>query len=264
VPAVLEWGFASWMAAWHMSNAYELNWWFCQRYTLIKELLADVSYFGPYADSVAAGTSQVSAQQFFQQVNAHYLNDLGSAKQIQPIGFRRVGSVTVSAANVASVRPTRDFDLVDVTYGGLRNNGGGGCCTPFRKFDCPVLLETGKPIGLKMAAVDDYHHAQMQRYLAASEMGSATPALISFGGVGGLSTAGGANTALEQTLDSSPVNVAQRTQTDRELYKGGAFKVALMIKGLEVGDDALASIRQAASAGMIANGSMGVGRARLS
>lgn len=240
-PALLEWGFADWMAAWHMANAYEVNWWFNQRYTLIKEMLADVSYFGPYADAVAAGTSSVPAQQFFQKVNDRYV-DLGSATVIQPVGFRRLGSVnaggTGGGTNTAVMRPTRDYDLADVTFGGLRNQGAAGCCNPFRKFTQPVFLEKGCPIGLQLQQIDDYHWDEMQRYLSISEGAEGTPANVLFcstAGLNGLSPTGSAGvTAAEQTLDQTPNLKTQQVQTNRLLFKGGAFKVAFLLKGFEI------------------------------
>ena len=45
---------------------------------------------------------------------------------------------------------------------------------------------------------------------------------------------GGANTSLEQTLDSAPVNVSQQIATARQVYKGGIFKVGVKLKGWEM------------------------------
>jgi hypothetical protein len=270
-PALLEWGFADWMAAWHMANAYEVNWWFNQRYTLLKEMLADVSYFGPYAEAVASGTSSIAAQQFFAQVNGTYVG-LASPYVIQPVGFRRLGSVntggTAGGPNYAVMRPTRDFDLADVTFGGLRNQGTAGCGSPFRKFTQPVFLEKGNPIGLQLQAKDAYHQAQMQRYLSITESGAGTPANIAFSaqaGLNGLSTAGSATTAVEQTLDQTPNLVTQRGQTNRMLFKGGAFKVAFLLKGFEVSSQQwFQSIMQGTQAGAIVNANAGLGNIGLS
>lgn len=265
-PALLEWGFADWMAAWHMANAYEVNWWFNQRYTLLKEMLADVCYFGPYAECDGAGTSSVAAQQFFKQVNDDYTANLASTKVIQPINFRRIGSVnaggTAGGNNTAVMRPTRDFDLADVTFGGLRNQGAAGCCNPFRKFTSPVFLEKGIPIGLQLQQVDDYHWSQMQRYLAVSEDGASVPASVPFSSVtalAGYSTAGAAGvTAAEQTLDQTPNLVTQQVNTSRELYKGGAFKVAFLLKGFEINDRAwLKHIDDAVKQGAVVNANAG-------
>jgi hypothetical protein len=238
LPADLEWGGADWNAIWHLVNAYQFQWIMQQRYLLIDELAADVSYFGPYAEAIASGTSDVIGQQYVRQTNNRYRSKAGGGIFV-PTNARRVGSVTSSApgaVNAAVMHPTRDFDLIPATWGGLRNQGAAGCCMPFRKLPKPVLLEKGIPIGMLLRVQDTYHQAQMQRYLSISEEQGGNLAQVALdANVGGLTNVGGADTFLELTLDQGVNTFAnQQVQTDRVIFKGGCLKLAILIKGFEV------------------------------
>lgn len=236
-PASLEWGVADWNAAWHMANGYKFQWLYQQRFLLINELAADVCYFGPYAEALASGTSDVAVQQYVRQANSRYRVKSGGGI-FAPVNARRLGSATVAAANVGVFRPTRDFDQANVTWGGIRNQGATGCCQPFRKLPRPVLLEKGIPIGMSLQVQDTYHQQQMQRYLSISEGQGGNIATVAYDanvtGGGGLAGTGLTPVFLEQTLDAVPINVFQRVQTNRTLYKGGSIKVAILIKGFEL------------------------------
>lgn len=271
VPAVLEWGFATWMAGWHMAHAYEVNWFFNQRYTILKEPLSDLCYFGPYADCPGAGTSSVSAQEFFKQVNDDYTSNLASPKIIQPVGFQRLGSINVggasTGANYAVMRATRNYDTVDATFGGLRNNQAV-CGSPFRKFSSPVFIEKGIPIGLLLQMTDTYHWGEMQRFISVSESGASVPANVPFSslfaGTAGaeFTTAGTVTTAVEQTLNPTTNLVTQQVNTTRDIYKGGSFETEFLIKGYEINDRAwMSHIQAAITSGQItnANSTTGVG-----
>ena len=39
---------------------------------------------------------------------------------------------------------------------------------------------------------------------------------------------------LEQTLDSTPINVPQQVNVNRQIFKGGIFKLGIKIKGWEM------------------------------
>jgi hypothetical protein len=234
-PAELEWGGADWNAMWHMMEGYEFVWTMNQRYNIIQEIAADVAYFGPYAEASAASDSEVVAQQYVRQVNNRY-RDLAAGGIFVPVQGRRMGSVSIAGPlNLGVFHPSRDFDTVGATWGGIRNQGGAACCQPFRKFSKPVLFERGIPIGMKLQAKDSYHVAQMQRYMSLSERQGGNLATVSIdANVTGL-TAAGANTANELTLDQGPnVLAAQRVNTDRVIFKGGVMKLAVLIKGVEV------------------------------
>jgi len=47
-------------------------------------------------------------------------------------------------------------------------------------------------------------------------------------------TAGGANTMLEQTLDTSPFLIPQQLYVGNQVFKGGILKLAIKLKGWEM------------------------------
>jgi hypothetical protein len=254
-PALLEWGKADWNALWHMANAYQFVWVMQQRYQLINELVADVCYFGPYTEGEGFGTSETDVQQYARQVNNRY-RSLAAGQIFQPVNYRRIGSVNTgpagSSGNVGVFHPTRDFDLVPVSYGGLRLQGAGGCCVPFRKLVRPVLLEKGIPIGMKLIVQDAFHQQQMQRYLSISE-GAGTNAVALVQVDQNMTGVVVAATLImpELTLDATAGFANQRVNTDRNLFKGGTFKAAILIKGYEVWGPWKDYLNQAQSQGLL-------------
>jgi hypothetical protein len=234
LPAELEWGGADWNALWHMMNGYKFVWTMQQRYNVIQELAADVAYFGPYAEAEAASDSEVIAQQYVRQVNDKY-RELNAGGIFVPVSGRRVGSVSIAGpANLGVFHPTRDFDLVGATWGGIRNQQGG-CCKPFRQFAKPVLLDRGIPIGMSLQQQDEYHATQMRRYMSLTESLGGNLAIVGIDAqVHGL-TQTGTNVFNELTLDvGSNVLAGQQVNTDRVIFKGGTMKMAILIKGVEV------------------------------
>jgi hypothetical protein len=238
LPAILKWGHADWEAAWHLANAYQFRWTMAQRHAVVQELVADVSYFGPYADGIAAGTSDVDIQEYARQVNNRY-RQIGGGIFV-PINARRVGSVNVNplaATNKGVFHPTRDFDLVSVTHGGIRNQGATGCCSPFRKLCKPVLVEKGIPVGMKLQVQNDYHHQQMTRYMSISEAQGGNLAVVASDSLDtGTSVLSATSGIFELTLDPGAANSFQLQQvnTNRVIMKGGVLKMAILIKGFEV------------------------------
>jgi hypothetical protein len=241
VPADLEWGFADWNALWHMMNAYQFQWTFCQRYLLLNELAADVAYFGPYAEGEGMGTSEVAVQQYIKQVNSYYRANGGSV--FLPIKYRRYGSVNVGATgaptltgNTGVFHPSNDWALAPVTFGGIKNQGSSGAL-PFRKMTKPIFLGAGLPIKMQLVAQDQYHLTQMQRYMSISEgVGNNVTALVQVDTTLNGTPAFTAPTAVELTLDQGGNQFAsQSVNYDRQLYKGGVMKIAMLLKGFEVG-----------------------------
>jgi hypothetical protein len=233
IPAELEWGVCAQNALWHLMNAYQFQWVMQQRYLLINELAADVAYFGSYAEADGAGSSQEAFQRLVRRANNHY-STLGAPGAFVPVNATRIGSRTVSGENVGVFHPTRAYDLLDVTYGGLRVQGMTGMIQPFRKLFKPVLLEKGIPIGMLLKAQDEYHQMLMTQYMSQTDSLGGTVSTISVGPTTSGLTSTSANQFLELTLDATPVVVAQQVNTDRVLLKGGAIQLAILIKGFEI------------------------------
>lgn len=239
-PAILEWGVADWEALWHMANAYQFQWIMQQRYQLIQELVADVCYFGPYAEAAASGTSEVPIQPYVRQANNRY-RAKAAGGIFMPVNYRRVGSVTTAgglpvgaAGNVGVFHPTRDFDLAPTTWGGISNQGRAAN-TPFRKLIRPALLEKGLPIGMLLRVQDEFHQLQMQKFLSLSESTAGNLATVSMdANVGGIVNAA-ALIMPELTLDQGANAFSnERVNTDRVIYKGGTLKLSILIKGFEL------------------------------
>jgi hypothetical protein len=231
-PAVFEFGVDVWRAGWNFINAYQFQWKTSQRELVLNELAADVSYFGSFADAEAAGTSEVAIIEFVAQVNATYRSK-GSDTIFIPVSFRRVGSVTVAAANVGIFHPTRDFDLAPVTWGGLRWQGYGCRGQMYRPVESPCFLERGIPIGMLFVVQDAVHQALMLQAVTINNepLGLNVSVDENITGITSTALAGG---MLEQTLDTAPVNVSQSVNTERQIFKGGILKLAIKIKGWEM------------------------------
>jgi hypothetical protein len=236
-PALLEWGVCAQNALWHLMNAYQFQWIMQQRFLLINELAADVAYFGSYAEAVAAGSSQQAFQRYVNRVNNKYAN-LGDPGAFLPISAQRIGSVTGPVPGQGVFHPTRAYDTMDVTYGGLRVQGMTGTLQPFRKLFKPVLLERGIPVGMVLRVQDEYHQTQMMNYLAQVEPitagGTHTLMPIGPGAIGGLSATALTELTFPDTAFPTTVLVEQQVQTDRVLLKGGALQLAILIKGFEI------------------------------
>jgi hypothetical protein len=248
-PAVFEFGGPVWRAGWNFINAYQFQWRASQRELIINELAADVSYFGAFADAEAAGTSEVAVIEFVAAVNATYRSK-GSATIFLPVSFRRVGSVNGGGGvNIGVFHPTRDFDLAPVTWGGLRFQGYGCRGQMYRQIESPCFLERGIPIGMQFIVQDAVHQALMLEAVtinneplgtnispdenySCSTTGSQTGATVVGQPIVAVTT--NVNVMAEQTLDATPVLVAQSVNVCREVFKGGVLKIGIKLKGWEM------------------------------
>lgn len=250
VPAVFEWGAATWRAGWNFINAYQFQWKTSQRELVLNELAADISYFGSFADAEASGTSELPIVEFVALVNAYYRAQ-DSATIFLPVNFRRVGSVNNGSTtfNVGIFHPTRDFDLAPVTWGGLRWQGYGCRGQMYRPVESPCFLERGIPIGMIFIAQDAVHQAQMIEALTIdnepfgfnvqTDVNVAGNTFVGVGAGAGVPSTFPAlpslnNVMLEQTLDGTPVLVQQSVNANRQIFKGGIFKLGIKIKGWEM------------------------------
>ena len=236
-PASLDWGTQAQEAAWNFINAYQLQLRTNQRELMINELLADVSYFASFGDVQGAGTSEVDVVEYAALVNAQYRLQ-GSATIFLPANFRRYGSVTVGGVNVGLVKPTRDYATATATRGGPKVQGmscGGGM---YRKIENPCYFERGIPIGPQFVVVDPVHQARFQAALAIDNLTGSQNLEPDINVTGNtLGAVGGAPSALEQTLDSAPINVTQQVGTASQVYTGGIFKAGVKLKGWEMPGD---------------------------
>jgi len=232
-PASLDWGGSAEDAGWNFINAYQLQFRTNQRELMLNEMLADVSYFASFGDAVAAGTSEVAVIEYAALVNEQY-RALGSATIFLSANFRRYGSIGASTAgNVGLFHATRDFDFAPLTMGGLKFQGTSCKGQMYRQIERPCFFERGIPIGPQFVVVDPCHQARFQ---AAMSIDSFTGSQnlqpdVNLSGF----TMTGASVMLEQTLDLvAPANLPQQVTLERQVYKGGIFKVGVKLKGWEM------------------------------
>jgi hypothetical protein len=229
-PAYLSWGNDAWDAGWNFINAYQLQFKTNQRELMINEMLADVSYFCSFGDVNGAGTSEVAVIEYAAQVNETY-RALGSTTIFLPANFRRYGSVGTTP-NLGLFHSTRDYDFAPVTHGGIKYQGqmnGGGM---YRKIEKPCYFERGIPIGATFAVVDPCHQARFQAAMSIDSYTGSQNLQPDVNVTGFTLTA--STGPLEQTLDTSPVNLPQSQSVVRQCYKGGIYKVGVKLKGWEM------------------------------
>lgn len=252
VPALLEWGWWANYAAWHMVRGFDLKWSIGQKTTLLDESLRHSAYMPPNAQEGSASSSQVDFADMIARVNARYLSRLGSSADLLKIDFQRLGSALVggvNGVNVGMFQPSRAFELAGATYGGmdLRSMLKGN--SEFRQLTIPYFLHAGVPIGLRMQESDPIQADLMRRMIDVTQGQDGTvPPFItdSANAVGGLVsptnlgalTLGGGNTSMELPLfPGATPPVGQQIDSSRVLFKGGEFKITMLVKGFEVDED---------------------------
>jgi len=252
LPAWLDWGKWTELAMYYMVRAYNLEWKMGSNHFLINQSLRNIAYMPTNAQDGSASASEEDVQVYVNRTNQYYVNNLGSLFTFLPIDRVRVGSFTGSGGspgnNIGVYRPSRAYETVGATYGGmglrnfLRGNG------EIVKLSTPYLMAPGVPIGLRAHVSNTDDQLLMQRYFDATQgQGGLGPAIITpdVNVQGGVNTAGTSDTTfsaagvaafsgVELTLDASPTAVSQQVPTARAYYKGGPWKIRLAIRGWEL------------------------------
>ncbi len=106
----------------------------------------------------------------------------------------------------------------------------------FRELSLPYLITPGVPIGLKCQETDSVQAALMRSFFSITDGFNTTvpPQITDAADVLASLTATGANVMLEQTFDAAPILVAQQVPAQRIPFKGGEWKMGLLLKGYEV------------------------------
>ncbi len=250
VPAELEWGWWAERAFFHMTRAYNLVWQFGNRTLIARESLRYTAHTPSSGQEGGASSSEVDVWPFVRQVNAYYRSTaLGPPSPLSiflPIDRTRVGNMTLGGTAASSVyRPTRAYETVGVTYGGvgLRSVLRGN--SEFRRLSFPLLFKPGVPIGLRADVANSDDQILMQNWFAASQgFTGIVPAsftadsnINSGNGVTGTTTIGA-----EPSLDNPVAAQGITTQSQRVIFKGGTFKVTVALKGFELTDDQAAML----------------------
>lgn len=239
LPALIEYGWWAGLASWHMSRGYNMRWRIGQHTNVMDEVLRHVAYVPVNAQEGSASMSELDLAQIVRDMNNRY-ESLGSALDFLKVNRVRIGSVGTGAANLGIFRPSRDEELVGVTFGGvdicspLRNNSEA------RKLSVPYWIQKGVPIGLFLQENDTDQGNQMREAMSiTNSFGGAIPPIVTdAGNINSVPDGtGSGNVALERTLDTSPANVPQQVDAERAIFKAGPFKLTLGVKGFEVDDD---------------------------
>jgi hypothetical protein len=240
-PAVLEWGWWAEKAFYHMTRAYNLVWQWGQQTTIVNDSLRFTAYTPSSGQEGGASSSEVDINAFIRQTNNYYVNQIGSPSIAVPIDRTRIGNMTLNGTPALSVyRPTRTYETVGATYGGMGLRSFLRGNTEFRKLTVPFLLRPGVPIGLRADVKNDDDQALMQQYLSASQLLNGVipadftsyPNITTGAGVTGTNQVGN-EPSLDSTVAAQPIT----TISDRVVFKGGGFKITVALKGFELTDD---------------------------
>jgi len=261
VPAYMDFGGWQELAFYYMSRAYDLEWQMGNRTYLLRDSLRFTAYTPTSGQEGASSSSEVDVYPSVRDMNNYYRNLPGCTSIFLPADRTRIGNMTLiptggaTTAGLSVFRPTRAYETVGATYGGmgLRNALKGN--QEFRRLTSPFLMRPGVPIGLKCHVSNTDDQVRMQSWLAASFLGLGgggaygTPAVFSSdafinagqdtGGAG----AGGA-TGMEPSLDSTVTPEGVQALAQRAAFKAGPWKLACVLKGFELTDAQADFLRQ--------------------
>jgi hypothetical protein len=241
VPGVLQWGWPTARAFWHMARGYDLRWKIGQHTNILSEVLRHTAYTPPNSQNGSTAGLFVDVTDFVRQVNDYY-DQLGSSLVALKIDSLRIGSVTVpGVGNVGVFRPSRSLAMVPASIGGISLRELLGANSEFRKLTVPYLINPGIPIGLVAQEADTVETEQMRRLLSITQGQQAgiPPIETDDANILPTSTVAGTpgSTAIELTFDSPAQQVSQQYPTSTAIFKGGEGKITLAIKGFEVDGD---------------------------
>jgi hypothetical protein len=236
LPAVWRHGWWANYVCWHMSRAYNYRWKIGQHVNICDDQLRHTAYMPPSAQEGSASSSEVDVITFERNMNQRY-DSLGTALDFSHVDFLRIGSHLAGGANIGNFTPTRDFEIVGATYGGmdLRSMLNGN--KEMRKLCVPYVIPRGVPIGIFLQECDSVEGDQMRQFLSITQGfgGSIPPIITPDANWLAAPTATGAAVMLERTLDG--FDVPQQVDAERVVYQSGDLKLTLPIRGFEVSQD---------------------------
>jgi hypothetical protein len=237
--AIMRHGWWANYAAWHMARAYNYRWKIGQHVNIMDEQLRHTAYMPPSAQEGSASSSEVDLWTFVNNMNRRY-DSMGSALDFLPIDFLRIGSdgnPAVEVPNIGRFVPTRDFEIIGATYGGmdLRSMLRGN--SEMRKLCIPYVISPGVPIGIILQECDNVQGNAMRQFLSITGNlgGSIPPAFTPEDNWTSPTLSGLSPVMLERTLGGA--DVPQQVDAQRALFESGEFKITLPIRGFEVSRD---------------------------
>ena len=254
-PADLEWGWWQGEAFFHMVRGYNLQWQYGHNFNLLNDTLRYTAFLPSNAQDGSASSSQVDVNYYARRTNDYYRQMFDTTQILLTIDRARLGNMTLPVGEGAITgqsvyRPSRAYELVGATYGGsgLRNMLKGN--NEFRRLSAPFLAWPGVPLGLKAVVSAQDDQLLMQNYLDAS-YGLGTGAIpASFTedanvNVGpGIANIVAGVTGMEPSLDTPIAPQFQQLLAQRNIFKGGGFKITVAFKGFELTPDQAAMVSQ--------------------
>ena len=233
LPAILEWGTWAQIVAWKMAQAYNLRWMVGTNCNILLDALRNTAYVPPSAQTGSASVSQLDVNFMVRETNLFYEQFLATNFVFQKVDTIRIGSVGAAGANIGAFRPSRDQELMDVTYGGIGLSGLLQGNTEFRPLSMPYIVKAGVPVGLKAEESDVDLANEMRNWLAADfGFGGTIPSTFT----DDVNFIAGNTTAFnERTLDGS--NILQTMNSQRMVFKGGRLNIKVKLKGFEITED---------------------------
>jgi hypothetical protein len=243
VPAIYEHGWWTNYVAWLMVAAYNLRWMMGQNTNIIWDELRNTAYMPPNAQDGSASDSEVDVNYFVNRLNQYYQSVSPGSATFLKTNAVRIGSVLTDAgaANVGAFTPSRDFERVGATYGGmgLREMLKGN--SEFRPLATPYAMPAGVPFGLfAEVSNDDLQTAMMQYFSITNGFGGAPPATFGDNPTG-FTAAATTPGFIERTLDG--LNVLQTLPSQRSVFKGGRLIVEVKLKGFEISEDLYSAMK---------------------
>jgi hypothetical protein len=243
VPAVLEWGWWANYAAWAFVQSYSCRWQIGQHLNIIDDSMRNTAYMPPAAQDGSASNSQVDVNRYERLVNAYYAGLAGNVLDFLKVDALRIGSTLGTAGtNVGSFQPTREYEVVEATYGGIGLRQLLIDNRVFRPLTVPYIIKAGVPLGLLAEVNQDTNLQQtFQTYLSATEKpqvttGGVPPQAFTAGpNYNAGATTAAAAAAQERTLDG--FNLGQTYLSQRQVFKGGRLGMKVKIKGFEITED---------------------------
>jgi hypothetical protein len=253
VQSWLDWGGWQELAAFHMAHAYNLVWQMGNRTYLLNDSLKNTMYVPSAAQNGSASSSEQDVAWYTRLVNNYYRNTLQAGFIFLPVERTRIGSFTMtptgstSTAGLSVFRPTRAYETVGATYGGMGLRGMLHGNRPTRRLTSPFLMKPGVPIGLRadVALNSSNDQAEMQAWLSGTfgpTLGGALggnagpPPFQADINVNVTGTAAGGATGMEPSLDSTVAAQPMTTLQSRMPFKGGSWKIEAVVEGFELTD----------------------------
>jgi hypothetical protein len=249
VQAWADWGAWQEIAAFHMANAYNLVWQMGNRTFLMRESLRNTMYVPGNAQNGSSSSSEQDVWYYARNINNYYRNNLSPATQsiFLPADRTRIGNMILVAGGVTTTglsvfRPTRAYETVGATYGGMGLRGLLAGNQEFRRLSSPFLMKPGVPIGLRadVAINASSDQTEMQAWLSATYNGlgggSIPPTFQVDQNLAATGVVAGGAVGMEPSLDATVAAEPITTFSKRAGFKGGSWKLSTILKGFELTD----------------------------